>query len=186
MGPSKVLTTLLFQVQCYRKLLLWELSFLLCLCFSWGPQPSNTVTSSSSSQHCDFFFMSSCRYIFTPLFNLPFFLPTPPLSTNNHHLSGHFVTLLPAPFPPFVTLVFPAIFLCHLLPLSPLAHSRFFNAMPQIFKPEALNFSTLSRSILQTLSIFRNSTSMHLLFSGCQNTLPCDVIALIPGLHSFS
>ena len=48
MGPSRMLTIILLQFQCFRQLPLLKLSSLLSFFFSSaGPQPPNTVTSSS-------------------------------------------------------------------------------------------------------------------------------------------
>ena len=51
----------------------------------------------------------------------------------------------------------------------PLTRSGFFNGMPEVAKPETLNFSTLSRFILWIL-ISRNPTSTHLPLSIFRDT----------------
>ena len=73
------------------------------------------------------------------------------------------------------------------LPLSlpHLTHSRFFNGMPDVFEPGALNYHTLSRLILWILSVSRNPASTHLPRFGSLNSLLCNLIASIPGLVFF-
>ena len=76
--------------------------------------------------------------------------------------------------------------LLHLqLPLLSLTHSGIFNEMPKIFKLETLNFSTLSRSILWTVSVSRNLNSTRLSLSKFLDTLLCNLIALTPGMAAF-
>ena len=81
---------------------------------------------------------------------------------------------LPHPF------IFLAVLLYLMLPLPPLNCSGFFWGMLEVFKPEALNLSTVSRFILWILSVSRSPTLFftHLLLSECLDTLLCDLIAL--------
>ena len=72
-------------------------------------------------------------------------LPPHPRLQTFYPLSAHFVS---PPSTPSPLLMFLAVFLYLLLPLLFLARSGFFNEMPEVFEPETLNYSTLSRLIL--------------------------------------
>ena len=87
--------------------------------------------------------------------------------------SAHLASPPSAPFPILVS-------------LPPQARSGFFNGMPQVLKPEALNFSTSSRFILWILPASRNPNLTRLPLSGSLDTQLCDLVALTLIWHSFS
>ena len=73
--------------------------------------------------------------------------------------------------------------LLHLLPpLLPLTLSGFFNGMPEVFEPGALNNFTFFHRILSTLSAFRNQILTHLPLFGFLDSLFYVLIAPTPGL----
>ena len=140
MHSSKVLTNLLFQVQCSRQLSHLKLSSLMRLCFSLG---------SPIFQHSEMLFFRSPRHLYLHLSIWP---PVCQCSAPPHLClqtpypsSVHFVIPLSAPSSPPMTL---AVFLHLLLPLPPRTRSGFFNGMPEVFDPEVPNFYTIPRSIL--------------------------------------
>ena len=69
--------------------------------------------------------------------------------------------------------------------LFPLTGSGFFNGMPEVSNPGALNHYILSRLILLTSSVSRNLTLTHLPFSKSLASLLCDLITSTPGLAFF-
>ena len=69
-----------------------------------------------------------------------------------------------------------------MLPFPPLTAIGVFNGMSEVFEPETVSFSTLSRFILRTLSVSRNPASTYLPFRGSLDTLLSDLIALTPSL----
>ena len=73
----------------------------------------------------------------------------------------HLPILCLLPLPPHHRLFLLADLLYLLLSL-PLTLSGFFNGMLEVFEPGALNYSTFFRSILPTLSVFRNPILTHL------------------------
>ena len=73
-------------------------------------------------------------------------------------------------------------FFCAFFLHSPLTLSGFFNGMLEVFKSGALNYFTFFRSILSTLSAFRNAILTHLPLSGFPDSLLCVLIAPTPGL----
>ena len=62
---------------------------------------------------------------------------------------------------------------------------RFFNGMPEVFKPGVLNYYSLFGLILWILYESRNPTLTHRSLSGSMDTLLCDLIALTRGLAFF-
>ena len=125
-----------FENHCSKQLPLVELHSLLCLCFSW---------MSLTIQHCELF-------SFGPL------LCQRSVSTSANAAFPYHTRLQTSylPFAPFMTplstplhhLMFLAVFLHLQLSLPLLTRSGYLNGMPEAFQPQALNFSTLSRSIL--------------------------------------
>ena len=98
------------------------------------------------------------------------------------HISGCFPILSASSTPP------PRVSSCFPIPAAssyPLTRSGFFNGMPEIFQPGALNYYTLSHLILWILFVFRNPTLTHLPLSGSLDSLLCDLIALTSGLAFF-
>ena len=69
--------------------------------------------------------------------------------------------------------------------LFPSNCSGFFNGVPKVFEPGALNYYTLFCLILRSSSVSRNPTLTRLLLSGSLDTLLCDLIALTPRLAFF-
>ena len=84
------------------------------------------------------------------------------------------------------TLMFLAVFLYLLLPLSLLTPSGFFNEMLEAFVPGALNYYALFRLNLLASFVSRNLTLIHLPLSGSLDSLLCDQIAPTPDRHSLS
>ena len=66
--------------------------------------------------------------------------------------------------------------------LSPMTLSGYSDGMLEIFEPGALNYLTFFRSIVLTLSVFRNPILTHLLHSGSLDSLLCVLIVSTPGL----
>ena len=140
MGPSKVLTALFLLVQCYKQLSLLKLSLLLWLCYSWRSfKTSDTVTSSGLPS------TYSCVVQSGPPFPLcQCSAPAPPPA----NILPSFRPLRIHCFLPSLHLSYDLLFLAVLLHfVLPLPHSGFFNGMKEIFKPEALNCSTLCHFI---------------------------------------
>ena len=105
-------------------------------------------------------------------------LPHPRLQTSYPHLPILYLLPLPSHHRPLLLAI-----LLHLLPpLLPLTLSEFFNGMPGVFKPGALNYFTFFRPILSILSAFRNPILTHLPLSGFLDSLFCVLIAPTPGL----
>ena len=143
-----MLTTIRLQVQCFRQLSLLELFSLLHFCFSWW---------SSTFQQCDFLLAPQARI--SQLFNLahlpPIWQCSAPATLSPTNVLPSFCTLHNSSlctFPPFYVTG-----LSFLLSISPLTGSRFFNEMTEVFKPEAINFFTLSHSILNLICIQESS-----------------------------
>ena len=80
------------------------------------------------------------------------------------------------PLPPHHRPLILAVLLRPCLLFSP-TPSWFFNGMLAVFEPEALNYFTLFRPILLTLSVSRNPISTHLSLSGFLDSLLCILIA---------
>ena len=167
MALSKVLTTLFLQVQCFRKLSLQELLSLLHLWFSLESQTPNTLSFSTSGSLARILLLLSLA-LQVPLCQCS--APTRPrLQT----------------YPPFAHFVIPLFLavLLHLILLPLQNRSEFCNGMPEVFDPEASNFSTLSRFILQTLFVSWNPISTHLPLS--EFLMLCYLIAFTSGLAFF-
>ena len=99
-------------------------------------------------------------------------------------------TLLPPIFyllspHPYHSFMFLAVLLYLLFSLAPLTRFRFFNGMPEVFEPGALNYNTLSRFILWILSVFRNPILTRPSLSKSLDTLLCNLIALTTCLAFF-
>ena len=85
-----------------------------------------------------------------------------------------------------ILLMFLVVFL-YLLLLRPfLTRSGFFNGMPEIFEPKALNYYTLSRLTKWILSVHRNPIFTHFPLFGSLHSLLCDLIALTTAVTFFS
>ena len=136
MGPSKVLTTLLIQIQSS-----WQLSLLELL-----PLPN----------HCDSLF-GLLRHVYLHCTIWPHLLTLPSRPTLvSKLLIPHLPILYPFPLPLHHRPLLLA-FLLRLLPAFPfLTLSGFFNGMREVFVLGALNYFTFLRLILSTLSEFRN------------------------------
>ena len=93
--------------------------------------------------------------------------------------SAHYISSPSVPPPPSLAPDFSSV-----PPAStpPLALSRFFNGMLEVFEPGALNYFTCFRPILSTLSAFRNPILTPLPLSGFLDSLLCTLIAPTPGL----
>ena len=104
--------------------------------------------------------------------------PHPRLQTS-YPPSAHLISSPSAPPPPSLAPGFPSA-----PPAStpPLTLSGFLNGMLEVFKPEALNYSTFFRPILSTLSAFRNPILTLFLLSGFPASLLCTLIVPTPGL----
>ena len=117
---------------------------------------TSTVQSSPSSANAALWPHPRLQTTYPPLYI--FFLCPPPPS-----LAPGFPSAPPASTPP-------------------LTLSGFFNGMLEVFEPGALNYSTFFRSILSTLSAFRNPILTHLPLSGFLHSLLCVLIVPTPGL----
>ena len=157
--PFKVLTTLLLQVQCSRKLSFPELSSFLRPFFS---RIFHIV------QHCYFLFrLFQLVYLHCSTW---FICPPLPMQDSHSTLAYQHITLLPPtlyilPLHPPHPFMFLEVLLYLLLPLPLLIPSEFFNRLLEVFESEALNFSNLSHLILWILSVSRNPTYTCLPFS---------------------
>ena len=101
---------------------------------------------------------------------------------NSHHQTSY---LLP---PTLDSLPSPHVFkIFSILPASSflLIRSAVFNGILEVSEPETLNYYTLSRLILLTLSVFRNPTLTHFPLSGFLASLLCDLTAIISGFVFF-
>ena len=78
--------------------------------------------------------------------------------------------------------MFLAVLLRLLLPFISLTRSGLFNGKLEVYEAEALDFFTLSRFILKTLSIFKNPIFTRLPLSRFLNSQLCNLIAQNPGL----
>ena len=147
MGPSKVLTTLLLQIQKS-----WQLS-LLELPPSCVPA-RNTVTLSTDSSD-----MYTSTVQFSPS-SANAALQLHPRLQAFYPPSAHFVSSSSAPsLAPSCPSTSPASSL-------PLTISGFFNGILEVFEPEALNYSTFFCPTLLTLSVSRNPILTPLPLSG--------------------
>ena len=90
--------------------------------------------------------------------------------------------LYPLPLPLHHRPLLLAVHPCLLPPFLPLTLSEFFNGMPEVFKPGALNYFTFSHLIQSTLSASRNPILTPLPLSRFLDSLLCVLIASTPGL----
>ena len=164
MGPSKVLTTFFIQIQSS-----WQLSLLelppCCV------PTRNIVTPSSDSSD-----MYTSTVQSGPVSANAALSPHPRLQTS-YPPSAHSISSSSAPPPPSH-----APGCSSAPPFLPLTLSGFFNGMLEVFEPGALNYFTFFRTILSTLSAFRNPILTHLPLSGFLDSLLCVLIAPTPGL----
>ena len=161
MGPSKVLTTFFILIQSSWQLLLLELP----------PLPL----------HCDSPLLRLLRHVYLHCGIWPPLCKcctlAPPLSPN---LLSLICPLYISSLCPLTTVPRSWLSFCTSCLLSPLTLSGFFNGMLEVFEPGALNYFTFSRSILSTLSAFRNPILTHL--SEFLGSLLYALIAPTPGL----
>ena len=137
--------------------------------------------------------MSQClslpRFSLPPLFNEVYLTPSTnavlaphPCLQTSYSPSAHFVS------PPSAPPLFLRVLGCFCIPPAssfPLTLSGFFNGMPEVFEPLALNYHTLFRLIRRNLSVSRNLTLIRLPLNGSLNSLLCNLIALTPCLTFF-
>ena len=141
---------------------------------SWSfPSCRNTVTPSSDS---------SDMYISTVQSGPPLLMLHSGTTLVFKPLIPHLPILCLLPLSPHHRSLLLAVFLRLLSPLSPMTLSGFFNGMLEVFEPGALNYFTLFRPILSTLSAFRNPILTQLPLSGFLNSLLCVLIAPNPSL----
>ena len=126
---------------------------MLRLCFPENLAPTNTVISFSGSSSL---YASLCSTWSISLPSSNATLPPHPRLQASYPPSVHIVSSHSAPCH---LIMFLANLLYFVLPLLPLNCSVFFNEMLEVFKPGALNYSTLSCFILWILSVSMNSTS---------------------------
>ena len=180
-GSMKVLTTLLLWIQNSGQLSLLKLSCWLRPCFLWR---------SDTYQHCVFLFgILHLVYLHCSIWSiLPILCqcsaPALPsllnLLPSIHLLRISCLCTLPTPTC-FWLISYTSYFLFLLL-----TRPGFFNEMPEVFEPEALNSYTLSRLILWILLASRNPSLTIFLFP--DPWIPCSAILLHSVLvwYSFS
>ena len=172
MGPFKVLTTLLFQIQNSWQLSLLELfpaaSLLLLEITLWLPPSTSSICIS-------------------PLFNL---VPSAKAAPPPTLAFKPFIPLRPIlyllPLLPHHRLFLLAVCLHLQLPLSPLTPSWFFNGMLVVSEPGALTFYTFFRPIPFTLFASRNPILTPFSFLKSLGFLLCVLIASTPTSHILS
>ena len=149
----------------------------------WSCPPS--FWRSNTYQHCVFlfglyqlaYFHCSTWHIWASSANAA--IPSHPRLQISYSLSIHFVS---SPSPPLHVLG------CFSIPPAsffPLTLSGVFNGMLVVFKPETLNYHTLSCLILWTLYVFSNLTFTHFALSRFLNTLLSNLITPTPDLAFF-
>ena len=141
---------------------------------SWScPIGRITVTPSSDSSDMHTSTVQSC-----PASANAALLPHPHLQTS-YPPSAHSISSPSAPPPPSLAPGCPS---APSASTPPLTLSGFFNGILEVFKPGALNYSTFFRSILSTLSAFRNPILTPLPLSGFLDSLLCFLIVPTHGL----
>ena len=180
MGLSKVLTTLLLQIQNSWKLSLLKLP--PCCVPACNIVTSSTVTSTVTPDcntvisSLDYSGLHTSAVLPAPSANAA--LPPHSRLQTSCLPSAHSVFSPSAPSPP------PLAPSCPTPPASSyhLTPSGFLNGILVVSESGTLNCFTFFRPILLTLSVSRNLILTHLSLSGSLDSLLCDLIAPTPGL----